>query len=344
MSWDPCHLTRIAGLLAVAVILSACAQAMDEVRVRVGVGLDQIRPARDYAALYLPYAQMASIAYTDEPYLVPAGRPRGFCPDLHRLKTVPPVTDDQRRRNPLNLNWLRELEKRGWHCEFGSLDVRNCPPLSVGCELLPGLELHVWRRGCEFAIAFRGTDADDRGDFLSNVRWFARLPNRLDEYDQVRITIDNIVDRIRTACPSAQIVSVGHSLGGGLAQHAAYGRHDIRYVYAFDSSPVTGVFDFVKDGYLATQIGLGIDRINEGGELLEIVRLIIGGFTHPSLCNPRIRTVRFNYVQGSSPLVQHSMTDLTKTMSALSVGGKESNAKALTAARNCTFVDSNSGI
>ena len=249
-----------------------------------------------------------------------------------------------RRRNPLNVNWLRELEKRGWNCEFGSLNVRDCPPMSVGCELLPGLELHVWRRGCEFAIAFRGTDADDRGDFLSNVRWFARLPNRLDEYDQVRITIADIAHRIRAVCPSAQIVAVGHSLGGGLAQHAAYGRRDIRYVYAFDSSPVTGVFDFVKDGYLATQIGLGIDRINEGGELLEIVRVIIGGFTHPSPCNPRIRTVRFNFVQGSSPVAQHSVTDLTKTMSALSVGGNANNAKALAAARNCTFVGSNSAI
>jgi len=100
----------------------------------------------------------------------------------------------------------------------------------------------------------------------------------------------------------------------------------------------------VKDGYLATQIGLGIDRINEGGELLEIVRVVLGGFTHPSPCNPRIRTVRFNFVQGSSPVAQHSVTDLTKTMSALSVGGNANNAKALAAARNCTFVGSNSAI
>ena len=43
----------------------------------------------------------------------------------------------------------------------------------------------------------------------------------------------------------AQIVSVGHSLGGGLAQFAALatkkGKARIVKVFAFDSSPVTGI-------------------------------------------------------------------------------------------------------
>jgi hypothetical protein len=56
-------------------LLAACAQLPDTVRVNVGVGLIKVEPPQDYAALYLPYAKMSSIAYTDYDFL------SGNCPD-----------------------------------------------------------------------------------------------------------------------------------------------------------------------------------------------------------------------------------------------------------------------
>ena len=59
-----------------------------------------------------------------------------------------------------------------------------------------------------------------------------------DQYDQVRDHIGDFVAHIEhDGCfrPGAtQITAVGHSLGGGLAQLAAYADPKIRRVYAFD--------------------------------------------------------------------------------------------------------------
>jgi len=125
-----------------------------------------------------------------------------------------------------------------------------CPLRNPQCKLIGGLEFHVWRRvdnGCrEVAIAFRGTDRNDLGDWQSNFRWLHRLAPRFDQYDQVRENIGTIVQRIEAAgcnSPNVRFVAVGHSLGGGLAEQVGYAHPKIRYVYAFDPSPVTGFFD-----------------------------------------------------------------------------------------------------
>jgi hypothetical protein len=75
-------------------------------------------------------------------------------------------------------------------------------------------------------------------------RIFALAPC-FDEYDQVGAEIRDVINKIyASGCRPPRIIVTDHSLGGGLAQHAAYGDKRITYVYAFDPSPVTGYFDF----------------------------------------------------------------------------------------------------
>ena len=84
-------------------------------------------------------------------------------------------------------------------------------------------------QGGEAVIAFRGTDKDDLGDWISNFRWLYRLVPKFDQYAQVQTHITNIVRQIKKhGCsgPGTQIVTAGHSLGGGLAQQAAYADAD----------------------------------------------------------------------------------------------------------------------
>jgi hypothetical protein len=60
-------LVRLSVLVLAGLVLGACAtQPSNEVRVGIGMQMSQPAPVRDYAALYLPYAMMATAAYTDQ--------------------------------------------------------------------------------------------------------------------------------------------------------------------------------------------------------------------------------------------------------------------------------------
>jgi hypothetical protein len=266
--------------------------------------------AKAYASLYVPYAKMAYVAYTDTGYL-----DGNHCPNFVRNR---PKDDDDRLRE----RWVGDLRDGGWNCLFGRIGPQ-CPQLQPNCKAVDGLELHVWgrfkNRACtEVAVALRGTDKNDIGDWVSNLRWFLKSPSQSDQYDQVREHIADIVTRAKNkGCQRATFVAVGHSLGGGLAQHAAYGHPDLRYVYAFDPSPVTGLFDFAAAFRQDNTRGHGIDRVYEGGEILALPRAIIAIVFPPSECGPRIRTVRFNTIPLGSPTQQHSMASLTNNMIAM---------------------------
>src|ERR1700678_3465522 len=134
-----------------------------------------------------------------------------------------------------------------------------------------------------------------------------------DQYDQVRDHIDDFVAHIeRDQCYRAgatQIIAVGHSLGGGLAQLAAYSDPNIRRVYAFDPSMVTGYYSVDPRNRDRNVQGLGIERVYELGEVLAYGRLIMLHTIPLSPCNPRVVSVRFRVFQGA-PIALHSLTDL----------------------------------
>jgi dienelactone hydrolase len=311
---------RLSVLALAALGLGACAtQRSDDVLVGIGSQMPEPAKARDYAALYAPYAMMATIAYSDENVLTKGT----LCPDLGKLADRHLAkNDDDYKFQLIVRKWVIELNQSSWHCMSGVVGALPCPKrLGAGCRPVGGLEFHVWQRmngnrECrEVAIAFRGSDKNDRGDWTSNFRWLYRLTPKFDQYAQVQDHIAGIIEKIKhDGCGAgAQFVSTGHSLGGGLAQQAAYADRTIRYVYGFDPSPVTGFFDVSAMLRERTTTGLGVDRAYEQGEILMLPRLLAENIFPPAPCHPRIRTVRFNVLSGL-PAVQHSIADLTEQL------------------------------
>lgn len=299
----------------------------EKVVTRVGIGLNERGRAVDYAALYTPYAQLSSIAYTDAQHLDPKTR----CPDIKLLEMA---GADNPRLAQL-AEWTRRLNREGWKCLFG--EVGPLPCKTAKCRRpIGGLQLQVWAmndRKCRPVVVFRGTDFTDIGDWVSNFRWFNRLVPIDDQYDQVGDHIGSIVDK---ACRSrkAKVITAGHSLGGGLAQHAAFKERRVRYAYTFDPSPVTG-FDLPRhDPYPDRK--LGIDRVHEAGEILATPRLLIGGFIQPRNCVPYTRSVRFNTIFAGSPVAQHGIVEFTRQLDRRAPLGRAANADGNTAAQNCT--------
>jgi hypothetical protein len=301
--------TRVCPVALAALTVCACAQRYDQVAVGIGTGAYKRESAAGYAALYRPYAQMASLAYTDQENLFSKSSTRApLCPDRARLQSAS-VTREAAR-------WVNQLEAEKWSCLFGRIGYDSCLP---GQRCATGLEYQVWRRtDChEAVIAFRGTDAGDIGDWISNFRWFVLAPY-FDEYDQVGAEIRDVINKIyASGCRHARIIVTGHSLGGGLAQHAAYGDKRITYVYAFDPSPVTGYFDFPWRTLRVTRTTFGTDRIYEAGEILSLPRYFASGLFPTPSCRPRVRIVRFA-IPARSLLNRHRIATMTQGLIDLS--------------------------
>jgi hypothetical protein len=277
---------------------------------------------------------MATAAYTNENALNKVTR----CPDLGRLKAqLPGDSEEQHAFNKTVHGWIISLRQQNWDCISGVAGSLPCPRnLGPDCKPVGGLEFHVWRRmqggQCrEVAIAFRGTDKNELGDWISNFRWLYRLVPKFDQYYQVQVHIRDVITGIKkNGCGgvNTEFVSVGHSLGGGLAQQAAYagGPNAIRYVYSFDPSPVTGFFDLSAMLREKSTAGLGVDRAFEAGEILALPRMIIENIYPPAACGPRIRTVRFNLLSGLG-IAQHSMENLTKKLKETAVKARNANPR-----------------
>ena len=241
--------------------------------------------------------------------------------------------------------WIQYLNARGWECRFGVYGNLPCPPRAGDCKPVGGLEFNVWRRmegnNCrEAVIAFRGTDKNDVGDWISNFRWLYRRQSEIRSIRAGAVSHHQALSRAsrRTAVRARIFAATGHSLGGGLAQQAAYADDNgsIRYVYAFDPSPVTGFFDVSALVREKSTDGLGVDRAYEQGEILMLPRLIIENIYPPAPCNPRVRTVRFNLLTGLG-IAQHSISDLTKEMRKVASerGANPRRVDDRTAARGC---------
>lgn len=135
------------------------------------------------------------------------------------------------------------------------------------------------RRLNKVVVAFGGTDGVM--DMISNFRWF--LPSNLDQYDVLRIKFvpmfkelwdDKKTSQDYSWLNSAELVSTGHSLGGGLAQGFAYAARDvqlpIKRAVVFNPSPVTGKRDV--SNYRQLSKFISVDRIYNRGEILAGIR------------------------------------------------------------------------
>jgi pimeloyl-ACP methyl ester carboxylesterase len=304
----------IAAAIALT-LLSACAglhldQRPDQVIQRTeGEDNDKQRQkAGPVAARVLPYALLAEQSYDPDVYTTHGIAPRAIACSADD-KDCEARADDLRAAR-----WLREW-RYVWSCD--GPDACGVRMRGQSGPIADGLGVQIWaRRGVrcpDAVIAFRGTVGGDKGDWESNFHWILRAFPIYDQYDQVRDHIGDFIGRLEADnCyrkGATEIVAVGHSLGGGLAQLAAYSDSRIRRVYAFDPSMVTGFYSVNPPNRDRNVQGLGIERVYEFGEVLAYGRLIMLHYIPLSPCNPRVVSVRFRVFQGA-PIALHSLTDL----------------------------------
>ena len=268
----------------------------------------QRQKAGPVAARVLPYALLAEQSYDPRVYATHKIAPRATACVAADRKDCDARADDERAAR-----WLDEW-RYVWSCDGPD----QCGVRTAGqSEPVGGLGVQIWaRKGArcpEAVIAFRGTVGGNKGDWESNFHWILRAFPIYDQYDQVRDHVGDFIDRIeRDRCFRAgptEITAVGHSLGGGLAQLAAYSDSRIRRVYAFDPSMVTGYYSVDPPHRDRNIQGLRMERIYEFGEVLAFGRLIMLRFIPLSPCNPRVVSVRFRVFHGA-PIALHSLTDL----------------------------------
>jgi Lipase (class 3) len=189
-----------------------------------------------------------------------------------------------------------------------------------------GLYFEVWETEApprRVAVVFRGTDSWK--DWLSNFRWFTWLLRFVPIYqDQYHVVSQKVGEEFAARLKNEQadsgsaplIVTTGHSLGGGLAQHFAYALPAdprvprVSHVHAFDPSPVTGWSSVAKGLRTANAVALETDRIFEHGEILAYIRLLLSYVNPPPAVAPSVREIRFNFVRSANPLKSHSMFQL----------------------------------
>ncbi|WP_413989789.1 hypothetical protein ACMDCR_28190 [Labrys okinawensis] len=341
-------LKSIALLIASLVSLASCAQfhpyqAAGSVIVRTqgydSYATDRYKPAGPLAARIVGYSLLARQAYIRSVY--DTGRP---VEDHYQCEGVVSSSGGMPNCTPATVLTDEEREARllkEWHyvagCDYFYIDKDHqhrvdehgkCPKLRGSSAEGLGVQLWIHEDGpvCkEAAIVFRGTVSGDVGDWESNLHWLRRELPGYDQYNQVHDYIINYLGLLDSApCyreGKTEIVAIGHSLGGGLAQLAAYSDNRIRHVYAIDPSMVIGT-DTVAPGRLRKNSqGLHTELIYEHGEILAYPRYLIRQFNPPTACNPRIVTERMKLLKGS-PISQHSLTDFNAGLLAVSRGQK----------------------
>jgi hypothetical protein len=255
-----------------APVLSALEQRRCAVRIHRGAEPPSFENARPWAQKFTDLATLAAIVYRDV------------------ADNVPPPD--------------------GWAPSPDPQDVVN--------DMKTSLYFEVWERSLpgtvEVAVVFRGTH--EWKDWWSNFRWVTRfIPTGWDQYDLTRSEIVKVAARAKQRAEqrhqTLRIVTAGHSLGGGLAQHAAYAHPEIKLVSAFDPSPVTGFRSVPRPARDANRLGIVIDRVYERGEILAYVRTFLRKLIPLSLKDPVITEIRFNVTKGDA-VRQHSMIKLAR--------------------------------
>lgn len=274
----------------------------DVPRIRTSALRMKLEHTKVAAARFVPYATLAALAYVEE-------RDCG-----HEAKISAAERKELEGYLP---GWrrVREVENAG-ECEDRN-DV--------------GLYYQVWQRDAgafhEVALVFRGTWGGTDW-WYGNLRWATRFVTSTDQYEEARRHSDQVLAYFKTGPgrprdgKPVRFVSVGHSLGGGLAQAVLYHRPgDYLQAYAFSSSPVTGYMDEEREERMAgcacrEELGAEarIYRFYESDEVLAHLRFVTKMFLPP---NRHIHEVRFGFEDGNY-ISQHSMVSLARNLKDLS--------------------------
>lgn len=107
-----------------------------------------------------------------------------------------------------------------------------------------GLFFRLWTREAEkkdVVVAFRGT-WEFKDWIYGNFRWVTRFLPMDDQYSRARAAMERVFNQFEGSSQKPlTFYTTGHSLGGGLAQHALYAYPEkIDQAVAFDPSSVTG--------------------------------------------------------------------------------------------------------
>lgn len=205
------------------------------------------------------------------------------------------------------------------------------------CRAAVGLEYETYVRfgpgdkPLEAVISFRGTE-NKKHQWLSD--WVANFSN-VDfgvggnaQFKEARAEGTRLIEALARVLPKARssdvckaasgqdegvqapIDLVGHSLGGGLAQHVAYSNKacNVRSTVAFDPSPATGWF-FLKWRKAVVTKDPIIYRVYLDGEALSFVRMISTKFNTPRENRRDIRMVFPGITEGA--FGRHAMAVLS---------------------------------
>jgi len=190
-----------------------------------------------------------------------------------------------------------------------------------GVALTRGLRIDVWQRNRgggaqparpEFVIAFRGTRYTSLGDWFANLRVITRLlPGLTDHYERARTVVPHLVSHIQEQFgASVNVTACGHSMGGGLAQFAAYASPHIDQSIVFASSPIiskTLIDQPARDANAKDTLAV---RVYEKGEILAAFRYLATLLMPVSKSNPKVIELRFNFNADGDPIEDHSIASL----------------------------------
>ena len=176
-------------------------------------------------------------------------------------------------------------------------------------------------------VVFRGTRFTKWRDWYSNANWITKfVPFVHNAYKQTLLQVNQYLSGIEEQLKKNNIIgdgekikftATGHSLGGALAQQAAYASKKIETVFAYDPSPVTGYYSVKKQHRIENCKDLNIYRIWEHGEILLYLRHITKTaqkFKLKPNVNPRIVEVRFNFLENTDAISEHSIITLARSL------------------------------
>jgi hypothetical protein len=158
-------------------------------------------------------------------------------------------------------------------------------------------------------LVFRGTHIP--ADWISNLRWIDFWLPLEDHYEQTERITRELVDWIHAQYGGDTIIyAAGHSLGGGLAQTAAYAAcGDIASVFAFDSSPVTRHRAANKCENRPREFW----RVFEQSEILSYARFAVRLALGLREANPQMTELKVHLFRGVA-ISGHSMLDLASNL------------------------------